>query len=166
MKKMRMATFVFCFWSLLPVCAQKQQKLEGLWQKCTAIDVNGKIQISTQPYLKLLLSDGSFQNLFMRMSGNGSFILTYGTYRQTSDTTYVEHIHNSISDPLLIKKENVLKFQIQKGGWLLIMYRMPGAVNEAHEIWKRIEIHSEKKLFNTFLHAAPKVDDSASLVSK
>ena len=63
-----------------------------------------------------------------------------GTFAITDETTYVEHITGSITDPSLVNKDNIIKYTFTTDNTMTLTYRMPGAAKEAVEMWTRVKM--------------------------
>ncbi|MEG1580301.1 MAG: DUF4488 domain-containing protein [Bacteroidaceae bacterium] len=123
--------------------AQKETpKLQGIWQMCQPYEEVGVMKMRMHPFLKMLFSDGRFTNLMMEQGGKLSVITAHGTFRQTSDSTYVEHIDNSISDPAITGKDNPLVFRF-KGADLLVISYVSTTGAKLWELWKRLKMKIE-----------------------
>lgn len=114
--------------------------LEGIWQICTRVKPlgYGKYDIQTGPYLKILSSDKSFFNMFISIMNKRSVITAMGTYAQTSDSTYVEKIYKSVTDPELTGTDSKLEFGFISENLLEVSYRLPGRSMSSKEIWVRV----------------------------
>ena len=67
-----------------------------------------------------------------------SIITTKGTFAITDETTYVEHITGSITDPSLVNKDNIIKYTFTTDNTMTLT--MPGAAKEAVEMWTRVKM--------------------------
>lgn len=114
--------------------------LEGIWQICTRVKPlgYGKYDIQTGPYLKILSSDKNFFNMFISIMDKRSVITAMGTYAQTSDSTYVEKIYKSVTDPELTGTDSKLEFGFISENLLEVSYRLPGRSMSSKEIWVRV----------------------------
>lgn len=114
--------------------------LEGIWQICTRVKPlgYGKFDIQTGPYLKILSSDKNFFNMFISITDKRSVITAMGTYAQTSDSTYVEKIYKSVTDPEITGTDSKLEFGFISDNLLEVSYRLPGRSMSSKEIWVRV----------------------------
>ncbi|GFH87900.1 TonB family protein [Bacteroides acidifaciens] len=114
--------------------------LEGIWQICTCVKPlgDGKFDIQTGPYLKILSSDKNLFNVHLSVISGRSVITAMGTYEQTSDNTYVEKIFKSVTDPELTGADSNLEFRFVSENLLEISYRLPGRPVNSKEIWVRV----------------------------
>lgn len=135
-----------CIYACTPTFAQQQSngieapKLEGMWQVCNVSRdyMGGQLRTTTGPYIKLLSSDGTFVNLLVNTSGGTSFIAALGTYRQTSDSTYVETITKSYNAPIYTGLDNTIHFKFLTDNIVQFQFRVPLQDNLWTEYWVKI----------------------------
>ena len=147
MRNLLLALLFLC--ALPQVMAEPQDdgKLAGTWQMCKPYQDGDVMKMRMLPFLKILNTDGSFSNLFMGMNKNSKAIITaYGSYKQTSDSTYVESIKRSASEEALSGKDNALNFKF-KDEWLLITY-VSTEGKKMWEVWKRVGMRPDVVLQN------------------
>ena len=92
------------------------------------------------PVWKVLQSDGRFCTFLIANQIGQSIITNQGTYQRTDETTCVEHIEGSITDPELVGKQNTLTLQFKSDDLLEVTYRIPGATRDGHEVWRRVKL--------------------------
>lgn len=139
---MKHLLFLIALWATLPLGAQTTpqtgESLVGVWQQVQYAKKDGHLM--KLPVWKVMQSDGSFCTFLIANETGQSVITNLGTYEQTSDTTFVEHISGSITDPQLVGKSNVLSYTLKEGDKLSVSYRVPGASRETHEAWLRVKL--------------------------
>lgn len=133
--------------------------VQGIWQLCMLArpQEDGAYRVIPAPCIKLLSADKTFVTLMTITQPNvKSFINASGTYRQTSDSTYVESVTKSMTDNVLIGREVELTFKLLNSNMLMITYLMPGAPRRATEYWTRViqELPSGSKRENNILKVA------------
>lgn len=123
-----------------PAGAKIAASLEGVWQICNRIQPldDNKYQVWPGTYMKILSADKNFVNMYLDTTGGSSVITAKGTYRQTSDSTYVESISKSVTDPEITGIDNELKIEFITENLLYIIYNMPGRTRPGKEVWLRI----------------------------
>ena len=99
--------------------------LQGIWQICRLNNTsdNEKYSITAGPYMKILSTDNRFTNLALNTSGHASVITSNGTYTQTSDSTYVESVSESIMNPKLSGKDITIHFKFLNANLLMISFQ-------------------------------------------
>lgn len=112
--------------------------LTGIWQQIQVAKTDG--HIIKLPVWKILQQDGSFCTFLIANKEGQSIITNEGTYKVTSDSTYVEHIKNSITAPELINRSNTITYSMPEKDKLVITYRMPEAKEDASETWIRVKV--------------------------
>lgn len=118
---------------------QKPQKqLAGIWQQIQKS--NKEDRIMRLPVWKVMQNDLSFCTFLIANQDGQSIITNKGTYKMTSDSTYVEHINGSITDPKLVGRDNVITYEFKGDDTLHISYQMPGASKRGHETWVRVKL--------------------------
>lgn len=123
-----------------PAGVKIEASLEGIWQLCNRATTqnDNKYEVWPGTYMKILSADKSFVNMYLDTTGGSSVITAKGTYRQVSDSTYVESIFRSVTDPEVSGLDNELKFEFITENLLYVTYSMPGRVNRGKEMWLRI----------------------------
>lgn len=114
--------------------------LEGIWQICTRVEPlgYGKFDIQTGPYLKILSSDKNLVNMRLSVMNGRSVITAMGTFEQTSDSTYVEKIFKSVTNPEFTGTDSKLDFRFISEDLLEVRFRLPDRPIEGKEIWVRV----------------------------
>ena len=137
MRDLLLALLLICSLPQVMAETQEEKKLAGTWQMCQPFEDAGVMKMRMLPFLKILNTDGSFSNMFMGKTRNAKALITaYGSYKQTSDSTFVESIKRSASNEELSGKDNALNFKF-KDEWLLITYFSTEG-KKLWEIWKRV----------------------------
>lgn len=124
----------------------QSSELTGIWQICSSAVKNpdGTMNVRTGNSFKMLNADGSFTNIMFNMGEVQSIITATGTYKQTSDSTYVESINKSVN-PTLNGKNNELRFHLKNGKLLHIKFYIEQYSNGSplgrwlEEVWVKIE---------------------------
>ena len=107
------------------------ERFAGIWQQKQKItEKNGSERIVHLPVCTFLIANRKGE----------SIITTKGTFAITDETTYVEHITGSITDPSLVNKDNIIKYTFTTDNTMTLTYRMPGAAKEAVEMWTRVKM--------------------------
>lgn len=134
--------------ALLVICGfmpVRQNTPQGVWQQTLLVnDRNGQSVTAYIPAYKLLLEDGSFFNMLGNTREAVSPVPTHitgsGSWEATSDSTYVEHLVSSPTDPSSMGKDVVLNYKLSEDGNLLfVTYKMHNGF-EGQEIWTRVRI--------------------------
>lgn len=124
--------------------------LEGLWQQCQDVEMTEgpepKIKkiIAVLPLFKRLDKDGKMCNMIMDQRSGAMFVSTEGTYKLTSDSTYVEQLEQSIY-PNLVNVDSKLKFKIIDDDYLFLSFYLEkdGLGNPLNkwisELWIRVK---------------------------
>ena len=121
----------------------KPESLEGIWQQVQVSKTDGHTMLL--PVWKVLRSDGTFSTFLIVNRSGQSVITNEGTYKMVNDSTIVEHITGSITDPQLMGKDNQLIFRLADNDTLQVSYKMPGHTREAHEKWIRVKLERPRK---------------------
>lgn len=117
------------------------ERFAGIWQQKQKItEKNGSERIVHLPVWKILNKDGTFCTFLIANRKGESIITTKGTFAITDETTYVEHITGSITDPSLVNKDNIIKYTFTTDNTMTLTYRIPGAAKEAVEMWTRVKM--------------------------
>ena len=155
MKTRSFFLWVMClFWGAMNMLAQNIQEktpavLSGVWQMCfyrsSSPNVVGELKTSNS--LKILSDDGRFTNLVMMQ--NGAIIIGYGSYEQSSESVYVEHVEKNLHLPQLNGDKNEMHFELKEDGnlmfvkYYLTVDRGGNKIDSwCHEIWKRVVMPS------------------------
>lgn len=120
-------------------------KLNGIWQMCFYVSGNpdqpGELKPSNS--FKILSDDGKFTNMTV-IPNHGAIIIGSGTYKQTADNAFTEHVEKNLHLPQLVGVDNVLEFEM-KGGEVMVLkffVKMDKDGNEInswyYETWKRV----------------------------
>lgn len=114
--------------------------LQGIWQICKLNNTsdNEKYSITAGPYMKILSTDNRFTNLALNTSGHVSVITSNGTYTQTSDSTYVESVSESIMNPKLSGKDITIHFKFLNANLLMISFQSVDPLLQGKEYWTRV----------------------------
>ncbi len=114
--------------------------LQGIWQICRLNNTsdNEKYSITAGPYMKILSTDNRFTNLALNTSGHASVITSNGTYTQTSDSTYVESVSESIMNPKLSGKDITIHFKFLNANLLMISFQSVDPLLQGKEYWTRV----------------------------
>lgn len=93
-----------------PLPAETASPLTGVWQICRSAQnqPDGRVKLVTGNALKILSHNGTFTNISFNCTGGESVITAHGTYRQTSDSTYVEQVTVSVNSFLKDKESNLI----------------------------------------------------------
>lgn len=126
---------------LAPLSLSAQKSLSdvaGVWQQVQQAKGDGHLM--KLPVWKVMQNDGSFCTFLIANESGQSIITNQGRYELTSDSTIVEHITGSITDPELIGLSNTLTYQFRDSDKMDVSYRVPGASRENHEKWVRVKL--------------------------
>ncbi|MCI6160058.1 MAG: DUF4488 domain-containing protein [Prevotella sp.] len=122
--------------------AQKKQKpsLTGIWQMCMIVN-NGEERLVSMPILKFLSTDKHFYNLITDRSSGFFKVSGTGTYKETSDSTYVEYLDYMAFDKDSEGQGNVMTYHFSEDGNLMfVSFTMPGSQSSGKEIWRRTSL--------------------------
>lgn len=101
-------------------------------------DAQGKPGLRVGPVWKVLGPDGRF-TVFAAVTEDGYGVITNeGTYTVTSDSTYTERIEQTNIDSTLVGWDNKMTFHYFHRDLVGISYRLPGADEDTHEVWRRV----------------------------
>ena len=123
----------------------ERHPLQGVWQQTLQIqDRDGASKIVYIPNFKFLLEDGNFFNMMgyldKAVSPIPAHITGSGSWEATSDSTYVEHLVSSPTEPSSMGKDVVLTYRLSEDGErLFLTFRMNNGF-EGKEIWTRVRI--------------------------
>lgn len=115
-----------------------EERFEGVWQQVQYTKPDAApIRL---PVWKVMQTDGSFFTFLIANQSGKSIITNEGTYKVTSDSTVVEHVTGSITDPTLVGKNNRITYQFKDKDEVNVTYRMLGASRDGHETWVRVKL--------------------------
>ena len=138
MKRYFLLWALLCTFAVNAVAQHAASKIVGVWQQVQQSKSDGhEMQL---PVWKVLQSDGRFCTFLIANQIGQSIITNQGTYQLTDETTCVEHIDGSITDPELVGKQNTLTLQFKSDDLLEVTYRIPGATRDGHEVWRRVKL--------------------------
>lgn len=123
------------------VCAQNtnsKAELVGVWQQMGQPEYNRPPM--RLPVWKVIQNDGTFCTFLIANQEAQSIITNQGTYSVTSDSTVVEHVTGSITDPDIVGKDNAINFQMRGKDFIHITYRTSAAEQVTHETWVRVKM--------------------------
>ena len=128
---------------LLPLSAlagndNSRKKLVGVWQQVQKSEADNHLMLL--PVWKVIQADGNFCTFLIANQSGVSIMTNQGTYQVTSDSTCVEAVKGSITDPELIGKHNTLTLHFVSDDLIEVSYRMPGARHDGHETWRRVKL--------------------------
>ena len=85
-------------------------------------------------------NDGTFCTFLIANNKAQCVITNEGTFRFTSDSTFVEHINGTIVNPDLIGKNNKITIVAAEKDRIQITYRLQPDGGEAKETWIRVKL--------------------------
>lgn len=116
----------------------KKVKLEGVWQQVQpATETTPEMKL---PVWKVMQNDGTFCTFLIANNKAQCVITNEGTFRLTSDSTFVEHINGTIVNPDLIGKNNKITIVAAEKDRIQITYRLQPDGGEAKETWIRVKL--------------------------
>ncbi|MGQ1945075.1 DUF4488 domain-containing protein [Ornithobacterium rhinotracheale] len=117
----------------------EQEGLAGFWVQMIPYDYQGDARIMRSGQNKIMNPDGTFY-CFLTDNKGVQGISFYGNYNVTSDSTYVEHIVNSVN-PKSVNTTSDLKYKFLTKDVLLISFKNNSFKNgkEISEIWFRVK---------------------------
>lgn len=122
---------------------QRKVKLVGVWQQVQRDAQNGR-QMNL-PVWKVLQADGTFC-VFLIADKSGQCIITNeGRYEVKNDSSLVERVTGSITDPSLVGIGNELTYKFIGKDEMHVTYRMPSATTDANETWVRVKLEWPKQ---------------------
>ncbi|WP_158712759.1 DUF4488 domain-containing protein [Parabacteroides pacaensis] len=127
----------------------KTSVLSGIWQKCADFEMTQgetpTIRVKKKsPAFKILGKGGEMTNMTI-VNPDLTVVTMKGQYEQTSDSTYIERIKESVSLDF-VGKENPLKFKILEDKYLLLHFFLDkdGAGNTINkwfsEMWIKVDV--------------------------
>jgi uncharacterized protein YxeA len=122
----------------------KSSELIGTWQRCIKIKNpdNNAFYFRKVNHLKIFEENGNYSILTVNFDQTPSNIWNTGTFRLTSDSTYIEHVNMITGYPSLAGKDVQLKFKTVKseqGKILAVQYSFEGTNQWTEEFWIKIE---------------------------
>lgn len=138
MKKLLLSLALLAPLSLSAEPAKKKDGLTGIWQLVEIHKADGHEM--RLPVWKVLQSDGAFYSFLIANQTCQTIINNQGTYKQTSDSTYVEHITGTITDEELIGKANTITYHFLDKDRIEISYQLKGTKFNAKETWVRVKL--------------------------
>lgn len=139
MKKLLLLTLcMLCSTGMYAENRKSGDKLPGIWQQVQ----KGKHEsdLVRLPVWKVIQGDGRFCTFLIANAEAKSIITNEGTYEVTSDSTFVEHVQGSITDPGLIGKANKITYIMPDKDTMHISYRLEGATRDGYETWIRVKL--------------------------
>ena len=116
----------------------KKVKLEGVWQQVQpATETTPEMKL---PVWKVMQNDGTFCTFLIANNKAQCVITNEGTFRLTSDSTFVEHINGTIVNPDLIGKNNKITIVAAEKDRIQITYRLQPDGGESKETWIRVKL--------------------------
>ena len=116
----------------------KKVKLEGVWQQVQpATETTSEMKL---PVWKVMQNDGTFCTFLIANKKAQCVITNEGTFRLTSDSTFVEHINGTIVNPDLIGKNNKITIVAAEKDRIQITYRLQPDGGESKETWIRVKL--------------------------
>lgn len=113
-------------------------KLIGIWQQVQQSKDDHRVV--RLPVWKVVEADGSFQTFLIANEQAKCIITNRGEYKVTTDSTVVEYIKGSITDPELVGKSNKIFYKLTDNDTMHITYKLPKALREGHETWVRLKL--------------------------
>lgn len=117
--------------------------LEGVWQSCTVEPGEKEYGVKLIPVLKVLASDKTFMNVFTGDNSVSAAILTQGTYKKTSDQTYVEVVKKTVIATFKAETKNEITFEFLNNNLVKFTFAIPGKEEPWTEYWYRIPAPGE-----------------------
>ena len=116
----------------------RSSPLEGVWQACNVKEEGGQVRMQLTPCLKMVGSNGMYQDITVNTSAEGSIVTENGFYMQLNDSTFRREI-TACSDTVAAKKyDKKITVEVQGSKWLVIAYTSVDGKETFQEIWKRI----------------------------
>ena len=118
--------------------AFRHSPLEGVWQACNIQEKDGQVHMQLVPCLKLVGSNGMYQDITIQTSTEGSVVTENGMYIQINDSTFRREI-TACKDTVAAKKyHKTIRTEVQGNNWLVIAYTSVDGKESYQEVWKRI----------------------------
>ena len=119
---------------------------EGVWQMARILDLNDEeVKGVFLPIFKIYGDDATFRNISFSNGMGAGLLLTHGTFKIDGKDTYTESIVESATDPLIVGKDNVLKYKYLKPHVILISYKLPNYPRPSYELWLKVKMPTFKK---------------------
>ena len=121
--------------------------LKGIWQMCFYVSgvPNTPGELKPSNSFKILSDDGKFTNMTV-IPNNGAIIIGAGTYKQTAENAYTEHVEKNLHLPQLVGSDNILEFEM-KGGDVMVLKFFVKTDKDGNDInswyyetWKRVKM--------------------------
>lgn len=139
MKKLLILTLcVLCSAGAYADGKKSGNKLQGIWQQVQKGKHEG--DMVRLPVWKVMQGDGHFCTFLVANAEAKSIITNKGKYSVLSDSTFVEYVQGSITDPNLIGKANKITYTMPDKDTIHITYRLEGASRDGHETWVRVKL--------------------------
>ena len=92
--------------------------LKGIWQMCFYVSgvPNTPGELKPSNSFKILSDDGKFTNMTV-IPNHGAIIIGAGTYKQTAENAYTEHVEKNLHLPQLVGSDNIRRARVR-----LILY--------------------------------------------
>ena len=96
--------------------------LKGIWQMCFYVSgvPNTPGELKPSNSFKILSDDGKFTNMTV-IPNHGAIIIGAGTYKQTAENAYTEHVEKNLHLPQLNGEKNVMQFELEENGNLMLV---------------------------------------------
>lgn len=118
----------------------KDKSLIGVWQLCKQVERSeGTCKMFAMPILKMLSSDGTFQNVIIE-AGAPAMMTLEGNFKQTSESTYAETIKKSLFPSLKKGDVNVINYQFLNDNLIELKFHIEGVGEEITEYWARVNV--------------------------
>jgi hypothetical protein len=117
---------------------KNSDKLCGIWQQVQqAKDGSRVVRL---PVWKVMQTDNHFSTFLIANEQAKSIITNRGEFKVTSDSTLIEYVKGSITDPELVGKSNKITYKLVDDDTMHISYKLPDAMREGHETWVRLKL--------------------------
>lgn len=120
--------------------------VEGVWQSCAVEPGEKEYGVRLVPILKVLASDKTFMNIFTGDGSVSAAILTQGTYKKTSDHTYVEVVKKTVIATFKAEAKNEITFEFLNNNLVKFTFAIPGREEPWTEYWYRVPEPSESNI--------------------
>lgn len=122
------------------------ETFEGVWQMARILDINDEeVKGVFLPIFKIYGNDSTFRNISFANGMGAGLLLTHGTFKIDDKGSYTESIVASATDPLIVGKDNVLKYKYLKPHVILISYKLPNLTRPSYELWLKVKMPNFKK---------------------
>ena len=121
--------------------------LKGIWQMCFYVSgvPNTPGELKPSNSFKILSDDGKFTNMTV-IPNHGAIIIGAGTYKQTAENAYTEHVEKNLHLHQLVGSDNILEFEM-KGGDVMVLKFFVKTDKDGNDInswyyetWKRVKM--------------------------